>query len=461
VLRWMNEAGVFGRFIPDFGRVVAQMQFDMYHHYTVDEHTIRAIGLLSAIEKQTLADDHPLASAVFDKIVSRRALYVAVLLHDIAKGRGGDHSILGAEVAHRLCPRLGLSDAETEAVAWLVRYHLLMSATAFKRDLSDFKTILDFAEMVQSPERLRLLLLLTIVDIRAVGPGVWNSWKRQLLTDLYESAEEVLRLGHKQKGREERIAAKQANLRVTLGWDEAKFAALLKRMPDSYWVAEPDEVLAQNAHLVDLAGAAQLSIDTRPDPERGATLVSVYAADHPGLFYRIAGAISLAGGNIIDARIHTTRDGMALDNFVVQDPMGGPFEDAMQLKRLRMGIEDALAARGRLVDKLLAKPLSRPRATAFPIAPNVLIENKASNRFTVIEVNARDRPALLHQLAHALFDSKVTIHSAHVATYGERAVDTFYLTDLTGDKISNTTRLRGIERRLLVAASGEKLRTAA
>ena len=461
VLRWMNEAGVFGRFIPDFGRVVAQMQFDMYHHYTVDEHTIRAIGLLSRIENKTLDEDHPLASAVFEQIVSRRALYVAVLLHDIAKGRGGDHSVLGAEVAHRLCPRFGLSEAETETVAWLVRQHLLMSATAFKRDLSDFKTILDYAETVQSAERLRLLLLLTVVDIRAVGPGVWNSWKRQLLTALYESAEEVLRLGHKQKGREERIAAKQAALREALGWDEARFATLLKRMPDPYWVAEPDEVLVQNARLIERAGTAQLSIDTRPDIARGATLVTVYAADHPGLFYRIAGAISLAGGNIIDARIHTTRDGMALDNFVVQDPIGAPFDDETQLKRLRTGIEDALAARGRLVDKLLAKPLSRPRASAFPIAPNVLIENKASNRFTVIEVNARDRPALLHQLAHALFDSKVTIHSAHVATYGERAVDTFYLTDLTGDKIASTTKLRGIERRLLTAAQGEKLRTAA
>ncbi|WP_242153397.1 [protein-PII] uridylyltransferase [Sphingomonas sp. BAUL-RG-20F-R05-02] len=461
VLRWMNEAGVFGRFIPDFGRVVAQMQFDMYHHYTVDEHTIRAIGLLSRIENKTLDEDHPLASAVFAQIVSRRALYVAVLLHDIAKGRGGDHSVLGAEVAHRLCPRFGLTEAETEAVAWLVRHHLLMSATAFKRDLSDFKTILDYAETVQSAERLRLLLLLTVVDIRAVGPGVWNSWKRQLLTALYESAEEVLRLGHKQKGREERIAAKQAALCEALGWDETRFATLLKRMPDPYWVAEPDEVLVQNARLIERAGTAQLSIDTRPDIARGATLVTVYAADHPGLFYRIAGAISLAGGNIIDARIHTTRDGMALDNFVVQDPVGAPFDDETQLKRLRNGIEDALAARGRLVDKLLAKPLSRPRASAFPIAPNVLIENKASNRFTVIEVNARDRPALLHQLAHALFDSKVTIHSAHVATYGERAVDTFYLTDLTGDKIASTTKLRGIERRLLTAAQGETLRTAA
>src|ERR1700750_2582419 len=186
----MNEAGVFGRFVPDFGRVVAQMQFDMYHHYTVDEHSIRAIGLLAAIERGELKDDHPLSTAILNKqIASRRVLCVAVLLHDIAKGRGGDHSVLGAEVATKLCPRFGLSAAETEMVAWLVRYHLLMSATAFKRDLADFKTILDFATVVQSPERLRLLLVLTIVDIRAVGPGVWNGWKRQLLSDLYDAAE--------------------------------------------------------------------------------------------------------------------------------------------------------------------------------------------------------------------------------------------------------------------------------
>lgn len=461
VLRWMNEAGVFGRFVPDFGRVVAQMQFDMYHHYTVDEHTIRAIGLLARIERGALDADHPLSSAVLKQIVSRRALYVAVLLHDIAKGRGGDHSVLGAQVAHRLAPRFGLSPAETETVAWLVRAHLLMSATAFKRDLSDFKTILDFTEAVQSPERLRLLLVLTVVDIRAVGPGVWNGWKRQLLTDLYESAEEVLRLGHKQKGRAERVAAKQEALRTTLGWDAAAFDRLVRRLPEPYWVAEPEDVIARNMRLVAGAGDAQLSIAAQVYPERGATLVSVYAADHPGLFYRIAGAISVAGGNIIDARIHTTRDGMALDNFLVQDPYGRPFDEAGQLARLKRAIEDALANRGKMVDRLMAKPLPRARAEAFEIAPNVLIDNRASNRFTVIEVNARDRPSLLHQLAHALFQSKVTIHSAHVATYGERAVDTFYLTDLTGDKIAAAGRLKTIERRLLGAAAGERMADAA
>lgn len=455
VLRWMNEAGVFGRFVPDFGRVVAQMQFDMYHHYTVDEHSIRAIGLLSKIERGLLKDDHPLATALIPQIVSRRALYVAVLLHDIAKGRGGDHSVLGAEVAQKLCPRFGMSQAETDTVAWLVRWHLLISATAFKRDLSDFKTILDFAQAVQSPQRLMMLLVLTIVDIRAVGPGVWNGWKRQLLTNLYLSAEEVLRLGHKQKGRSERVAAKQDALRAALRLDDSAMKRLIRRLPEAYWVAEPPDVLERNVALIEAAGEAELTVEAQVYPEQDATLVTVYAADHPGLFYRIAGAIHAAGGNIIDARIHTTRDGKALDNFLVQDPFGRPFSDAGQIERLKRSIADALANRLRLRDRLAAKANPRNRVEAFDIAPDVLIDNVASNRFTVVEVRARDRPALLHHLAHALFQSKVTIRSAHIATYGERAVDTFYVTDLLGDKITGAQRMKTLERRLLDAASSD------
>jgi [protein-PII] uridylyltransferase len=456
VLRTMNEAGVFGRFVPDFGRVVAQMQFDMYHHYTVDEHTLRAIGLLSRIERGLLEEQHPGAAKTIEQIVCRRALYVAVLLHDIAKGRGGDHSELGAEVARKLCPRFGMTPAETETVAWLVEQHLLMSATAFKRDLSDFKTVLDFAERVQSPERLRQLLMLTTVDIRAVGPGVWNDWKRQLLGTLFHAAEEVLRLGHQQTGRAERISLKQAELGVELGWGRHRFEEYQKRFPDSYWVAESVDILERNARLIAAGDAAEkpLSIATQPDPTRGATLVTIYAADHPGLFYRVAGAIHLAGASIIDARIHTTRDGMAIDNLLVQDPFGKPFDDPMRLRRLATAIEDALANRSQLAAKLATKPSHRTRADAFVVAPNVLIDSKASNRYTVVEVNAHDRPALLHALAHALFQAKVTIRSAHVATYGTRAVDTFYLTDLLGDKIDAPPRLRTLERLLLAAAGG-------
>lgn len=454
VLRWMNEATVFGRFVPDFGRVVAQMQFDMYHHYTVDEHSIRAIGLLAEIERGDHKSDHPLSSAIIKQIVSRRVLYVAVLLHDIAKGRGGDHSVLGAEVATNLCPRLGLSEAETETVAWLVRNHLVMSATAFKRDLADFKTILDFSQVVQSPERLRLLLVLTVVDIRAVGPGVWNSWKRQLLSDLFEATEEVLRLGHKQRGRDERIKAKQEALAQRLKLPDAAFAKLARRLPPPYWIAEPADIIERNARLLQSYDGSGLAIDACYYPERGATLITVMAADHPGLFYRIAGAIHVAGGNIIDARVHTSTDGLAVDNFLVQDPFGRPFQEHGQIERLRQAIGEALVNRTMMVAKLGAKTAPRRRADAFRIAPSVLIDNVASNRFTVIEINAADRPALLNNLALALFESKVTLHSAHIATYGERAVDTFYVTDLFGGKIEAKARLKALETKLLDAAAG-------
>ena len=459
VLRWMNEAGVFGRFIPDFGRVVGRMQFDMYHHYTVDEHSIRAIELVSRIERGELKGDHPLASSLIQRLASRRTLYVAVLLHDIAKGRGGDHSLLGAEVARELCPRLGLDEAETETVAWLVRWHLLMSATAFKRDLADPQTIQDFVERVKSLERLRLLFILTVVDIRAVGPGTWNEWKSQLLRALFEAAEEHLRLGHKQKGRRERVAAVQEELAARLRWEDARFARLAWRLPDSYWLAEPIEVLEGNARFIDLADrdpARVQPLETRVMEERGATLATIYAKDQPGLFYRVAGAISLAGGNIIDARVHTTDDGMALDNFLVQDLNGQPFAEPDQLERLRKAVLRAVAGQEPMRERLAARALPLRRAEAFPIQPAVFIDNKASSRYTVIEVNARDRAGLLCDLAQAITESRAAIHSAHVATYGERAVDVFYLTDLHGAKIEAPARLKALQSRLLKASGGSR-----
>ncbi|MFB0612164.1 [protein-PII] uridylyltransferase [Aurantiacibacter poecillastricola] len=458
VLRWMNEAGVFGRFVPDFGKVNAQMQFDMYHHYTVDEHTIRAIGLLSEIERGKLAEDHPISTEMLPLINNRRALYVSVLLHDIAKGRGGDHSVLGAEVAMRVCPRLGMSREETELVAWLVRYHLLMSATAFKRDLSDPKTITDFVSEVQTLERLRLLTALTTVDIRAVGPGVWNSWKRQLISDLYHASVERLRLGHKAHGREERVAAKKARVVDILGDQAGLVESLEDRFDDAYWIAEPEDVIAINLPHYEAARQAEhsLSIHAQYYEALCATLVTVIGDDHPGLFFRIAGAIHLAGGNIIDARIHTNKVGKAVDNFLVLDPLGKPFREEQQLDRLRKSIEDALANRIDMVPRLAKRPLKQTRAENFHVAPVILFDNDASNRFTVIEVNATDRPALLNRLTRAMFETSLIINSAHITQYGERAVDTFYVTDLLGDKIVKQERLDKVRQALLDAiAAGE------
>jgi [protein-PII] uridylyltransferase len=438
VLRWMNEAGVFGRFIPDFGRVVAQMQFDMYHHYTVDEHAIRAIGLLAAIERGELADDHPLSTALFKQIASRRVLYVAVLLHDIAKGRGGDHSVLGEKVAFDLCPRLGLDEAETETVAWLVRYHLLLSSTAFKRDLADAKTIDDFVRQVQSPERLRLLLILTVVDIRAVGPGVWNDWKRQLLRTLFDAAEEKLRLGHKQRGRSEIIAQRQEELTEGLGWKSKIARAHARRLPDSYWLAEPPEVQLSNARQVAAAeariGAARPSIVAEDEPERGATRISVFTPDREGLFFRICAGLASAGASIIDARVHTTRDGMALDNLLVQDAQERPYKDKKLRNRLVRAVEAAL--KGEEPPEIPAGHRGSGRVAAFNVAPSVAIAERASSRTTVVEVNALDRPGLLARLARAIHRCGHQVHSAHIATYGERAVDVFYLSNSRGRKLS-------------------------
>jgi [protein-PII] uridylyltransferase len=448
VLRWMNEAGVFGRFVPDFGRVVAQMQFDMYHHYTVDEHSIRAIGLLAAIERGELKKEHPLSTAILQKqIASRRVLYVAVLLHDIAKGRGGNHSEIGAEIALKLCPRLGLDAAETETVSWLVRYHLLLSSTAFKRDLADPKTIEDFSHIVQSPERLRLLLVLTVVDIRAVGPGVWNEWKRTLLRTLYEAAEERLRLGHKQHGRAEIVEERQRALGAALGWKASAVKAHVRRLSDSYWLAEPPPWQIANARQVAAAeahiGDAVPNVEVADDSESGATRISVFTPDREALFYRICAGLASAGANIIDARIHTTRDGMALDNLLVLDARGQPYADRRLRTRLAKSVEGALGSAS-----LPPLPSAEPqrKASAFEVASSVAIADRASSRTTVVEVNARDRPALLAGLAAAIHGCGHTVHSAHIATYGERAVDVFYLTRADGKKLD--------------AADAEQLRTA-
>ncbi len=454
-LRRLNEAGVLGRFIPDFGRVVAQMQHDMYHVYTVDEHTIRAIGVLARIEAGALAEEHPLSDEIVHKVLSRQVLYLAVLLHDIAKGRSGDHSVLGAEVALRLAPRLGLGPSETEAVAWLVRNHLLMSATAFKRDLTDAKTAVDFVEHVQSPERLRQLLVLTVADIRAVGPGVWNGWKGQLLRELYYQAEEILTGGHVTAGREQRVQAAKADLRARLAdWNAAEIDAHLERGYDSYWLSTDTDTHERHARMMRDADRrrAPLAIETRTDRFRSITELTLYTADHPGLFAQVAGAMAVSGASIVKAKIHTTVDGMALDTFVIQDAEGGPYDRPDRLARLSATIERTLSGDLRPTQALAARASRLPRRTdVFKVEPLVLIDNNASRTRTVIEVNGRDRAGLLYDVTRALFDLNLSISSAHIETYGERAVDVFYVKDLYGLKITSATKLKAIEKRLLEA----------
>ena len=454
-LRRLNEAGVFGRFLPDFGRVVAQMQYNMYHHYTVDEHTLFAIGITHAIEQGQLAEEAPIATEVVHKVLSRRVLYMAVLLHDIAKGRPGDHSELGAKVALKVCPRVGLDAGETETVSWLVAHHLAMSDTAFKRDIDDPKTIRDFADLVQSPERLRLLLVLTVADIRAVGPGVWNAWKAALLRDLYWRTESLLSGGLAAEGRDARVKAAKEALKAKLkeaGWPSKDITAHLRRGYPSYWSGLDADSHERHASLVREAEAsgAPLTIDTRIDRYREATEVTIYTPDHPGLFSRIAGAMAVAGASITAARIFTLSNGMAIDSFYVEDAQGGPFDQPGKLARLSAAIEQSLAGRLRPLQELedQQSPISS-RFKVFTVSPRVLIDNKASRSHTVVEVNGRDRPGLLYLVTQALTQLNLMIKSARISTYGERAVDAFYVQDALGGKIDNKQKLRAIEKKLL------------
>ena len=458
ILRMMNEAGVLGRFLPDFGRVVAQTQFDLYHVYTVDEHSIRAIGVLSAIENGALADDLPLASTLVHRVRMRDALYLALLLHDVAKGRGGDHSTIGSDIARSIARRLGFAPDEAETAAWLVRWHLLFSMTAFKRDLNDPRTLETFVGRVRSLERLRLLLVLTAADISAVGPGRWSAWKGSLLRTLYHRAEAVLAGGREAEDRDKRAAEARRALRARLAdWSGSDIERFAARLPVPYWLSTDGAMQERHARLVRGGGEGPV-VETRIDRAREATEMTLYAPDQAGLFAAVAGAVAGAGASIVDARVFTTGDGMALDTFWLQAASGGAFRDADRLARLRQRVR-ALAAADRAgtaadadddgADRALLEVAPRPsRATSIVVEPHVLVDNGASRSHTVIEVSARDRPGLLHDITRTLSACGLSIGSAHISTVGSRAVDVFYVRDRFGLKLSRDAQIALVQGRL-------------
>ena len=449
----MNESGVFGRFLPDFGWIVAMMQFDMYHSYTVDEHTLKAIGILHDIESGVLSETVPVATEVMPEIGSRRALYVATLLHDIAKGRGGDHSKLGAEVALAVCPRLGLTSEETETVSWLVLHHLLMSKIAFRYDLNDPQTITDFAAIVQSPERLKLLLVLTVADIRAVGPNIWNGWKAALMRELYHRCDAVLRGGDPAVIALGNAEAARLEAQEKLSdWDESSFATHAANMPVTYWTGFDCDSHVRHAQLCKKFATLDvpLLIDFQPDQERRMTELTILTVDDPGLFSRIAGAVAAAGANIVGARITTCHDGTVLDVFFLQDINNQAIEDVSELARIRKTLEQSLTGaidlEKLLKDRWRQTPL---RVRQLPVSSRVLLSNKISKTHSVIEVNGRDFPGLLHQITKSLADLGLQIQTATVSTYGERVVDVFYVKDIFGLQIHNEVRQQTIRNRLL------------
>ena len=458
-LRLMNEAGVFGRFVPEFGRVVGLMQFNMYHHYTVDEHLLRCIGVLAEIERSS--EEFPVANDLVHKILPehRTLLYVALFLHDIAKGRVEDHSIAGARISRRFCPRLGLSPAETETVSWLVEYHLVMSSVAQSRDLSDRKTIENFAAVVQSLERMKLLTILTTADIRAVGPGVWNGWKAQLLRTLYYETEPVLTGGFSEVNRAQRVAVAQAELRGELkDWPPERIESYIARHYPAYWLKVDLPHRVTHARFVRSAEDSGKSLATTFDfnAERGVTELTVVAPDHPWLLSTLAGACAATGANIVDAQIFTTTDGRALDTIAVSREFEQNEDERRRAARIAETIEKTLGGTLKLPEVVARRSASKGRIRAFAVEPEVTVNNQWSNRYTVIEVTGLDRPGLLYELTATLSKLSLNIASAHVATFGERVVDVFYVTDLLGAKILSPTREMATKRALLQLFAAER-----
>ena len=455
VLRRMNEAGVLGRFVPAFGKVVAMMQFNMYHHYTVDEHLLRCIGVLTEIERGTNKETS-LANELIHKITpaSRKILFVTMFLHDIAKGRPEDHSIAGARIARRFCPRLGFSAADTETIAWLIEQHLVMSSVAQSRDLSDRKTIENFAAVVQSVERLKLLTILTTADIRAVGPGVWNGWKAQLIRTLYFETEPVLTGGFSEVNRAQRVAAAQNEFRAamkTTDWPPERIEAYIARLYPAYWLKVDLDHKVEHAQFVRAAEdqGKNLSTAIRFDAARAVIELTVLAPDHPWLLSIIAGACSVAGGNIVDAQIYTTTDGRALDTISLSREFERTEDEERRGSRIADSIQKALRGELRLPDVVAKRVAPKGRIKAFALEPSVAINNQWSHRYTMVEVTGLDRTGLLFELTATLSKLNLNIASAHVATFGERVVDVFYVTDLMGAQITSPTRQAAIKRALI------------
>ena len=433
-LRRMNELGLMGAFIPEFAPIVAMMQFNMYHHYTVDEHTIQCVSHLAQIEREELIEELPVASSILKDGINRRVIYVALLLHDIGKGRPEDHSILGAKIARVVAPRLGLSKKECDTVEWLIRYHLLMSDVAQKRDISEPRTVRDFAKAVKSVERLNLLTVLTVCDIRGVGPNTWNNWKAVLIRNLHEATKNALENGLEDLNRSTREAEAKRNLRTALAdWDPKALRTETSRHYGPYWQGLPLATHKIFADLLRDVSDDEISIDLMLDEDRDATRTCLAMVDHPGLFSRMTGALALVGANVVDARTYTSKDGYATAVFWIQDSDGSPYE-ASRLPRLRQMISRTL--RGEIVarDALKDRDKIKKRERAFRVPTHISFDNTGSEIYTIIEVDTRDRPGLLHDLTRTLANSNVYIASAVIATFGEQVVDTFYVKDMVGLK---------------------------
>ena len=452
-LRRMSEAGLLGKYIPDFARVTGQMQFDMYHIYTVDEHILRVVGILHDIAKGKYAKEMPVATEVMPLITSQKILFVAAFTHDIAKGRGGNHAKKGAEIAQKLALQLGLSKSGAETVATLVEHQELLTETAFKRDLGDPETYRHIAESTRSLETLRLLFLLTVGDVRAVGPNVWNGWKGLLLRDLYRRAERYFQTGSiTTQGGHTQL---KDELQLLLpGWDDKKISAYLEDGDDAFLSSRDAMSHSVVAHLVEeCVHGKEVAIHFSSHEFHAVTEMTVIAQDRYGLLADVAGAISSAEANIVGARIATLKSGWAVQSWQIQDFAKEAVMEAALMERIRERISQAiinpqenLLTRRALPSKL--KPLDRQT--------EIFVDNDYSSTYTLIEVNALDRIGLLSAICRALQDEGGNIASAYISTYGEKAVDVFYVKDRYGFKIDHPQRIEQLRHH--ITTSIEKLK---
>ena len=460
-LRRMNAYGVLGAYLPAFGRIVGQMQHDLFHVYTVDQHMLFVLRNVRRFAVPEFRHEFPFLSELMQRLVKPERLYLGALFHDIAKGRGGDHSVLGEREAEAFCRRHLLSEYDTRFVRWLVRHHLLMSQTAQRQDISDPDAVWRFAQQVGDPEHLDNLYLLTVADLRGTSPAVWNAWKGRLLSQLYSATTRLLRRGLAQPlDLEAHIADlkrdAQARLRDS-GLPPERIERFWSDLDADYFLPYDAESLAWHARAIAGAAAADLPlVATRWSPELGGSEFLFYTPDREGLFVVLTAGFDRLNLSIMDARIHTLRNGFALDAFVVLDHAGQPVTDPRALTHLQE------AMRAQLLDPkpgrdLRGAPLSRT-LKQFPIETRVHFAPSTKSNQTIMEVVAQDRPGLLYQVALALAHCHVNLVAAKVSTYGERAEDVFFVNTRQGQPLTDAEQMKCLEteivRRLAPATVG-------
>jgi [protein-PII] uridylyltransferase len=445
--RRMNQYGILGRYLPEFGRIVGQMQHDLFHVYTVDQHILMVVRNLRRFTMPELAHEFPLCTELMSGFERRWLLYVAALFHDIAKGRGGDHSDLGAVDAGKFARRHGLSPDDRELVEFLVANHLSMSGVAQKQDVHDPDVVAEFARLVGNERRLVALYLLTVADVRGTSPKVWNAWKAKLLEDLYRGTRRVLT--GELLAKDAALAEKQAEAARLL-----RLYALSDGVKDAFWAQldityflrhDPQEIAWQTRNLHYRVETAKPVVKARLAPFGEGLQVMIYTKDREALFARISGYFERAGFNIAEAKIHTTRHGYALDTFLVLGKGPGThYRDLISM--IEAELAEDLEKQGPLPAPRGGR-LSR-RVRHFPISPVVDIRPDERGTYQVLSVVASDRPGLLYAVARTLAEYKVSLHTARINTLGDRAEDIFLV---SGGALANSKTVLQLEQDLLKA----------